>query len=133
MASWALLFTISCIGISETSYLIKKRFLSERPICPIGENCSLVLESKYSKFLNIHNDVLGLLFYITCSVISAFIVIGVSPINTWLFLFKILLFFGSVISIFLTYIQFKIIKAWCFWCLMSAATIWLMQFIIILD
>src|SRR3989344_5587083 len=87
MTSLALLFTLSALGISETVYLIKKRILLQKPVCPIGENCLAVLTSKYNKVL------------IVC---------------------------GTMLSVFFTYLQFRIIKAWCFWCLMSATTIWLM-------
>lgn len=77
MTSYALLFTLAAIGISETVYLIRKRIASEKPICPIGGGCFLVLTSKYNKIFFIHNDVLGLLFYAIASFISGFIVIGV--------------------------------------------------------
>lgn len=49
MTAFALLFTLSAIGISETVYLIRKRIASERPVCLIGEDCTLVLASKYNK------------------------------------------------------------------------------------
>ena len=133
MTSQALIFTLSALGISETVYLIKKRFLSQKPICPIGENCLLVLTSKYNKTFNIPNDVLGLLFYIVCSIITAFLVIGVAPLDLWSNIIKTLIFFGSLLSIYFTYLQFNVIKAWCFWCLMSACTIWLMGCIILLS
>lgn len=133
MTSEALIFTLSALGISETVYLIKKRLLSEKPVCVVGEDCLKVLESKYSKMFLIPNDVLGLLFYVVCSFITAFLVIGVEPL--WFFdvTIKILIAIGSLLSAFFTYLQFKVIKAWCFWCLMSACTIWLMGVIIVLS
>jgi uncharacterized membrane protein len=131
MTSFALLFTLSAIGISETVYLIRKRIASEKPICPIGENCVVVLTSKYSKLFIIPNDVLGLLAYIVIAFIAAFLVIGVQPIFVWNLLLKILVALASLISIFFTYLQWRVIRAWCFWCLMSAFTIWLMGIIII--
>ena len=126
MTSEALIFTLSALGISETVYLIKKRLLFQKPVCIVGEDCLKVLESKYNKIFIIPNDVLGLLFYIICSVITAFLVIGVAPLLFWNNMFKILIAFGSLISVYFVYLQFKVIKAWCFWCLMSACTIWLM-------
>lgn len=133
MTYQALIFTFSAIGISETVYLIKKRLLLQKPICPIGEDCSIVLESKYNKILGIPNDVLGLLFYITCSLISAFLVIEVEPLFLWVNIITILVAIGSLMSVYFTYLQFKIIQSWCFWCLMSACTIWLMGIILLLN
>lgn len=133
MTSEALIFTLSALGISETVYLIKKRLFLQKPVCIVGENCLKVLESKYSKIFIIPNDVLGLLFYIACSIITAFLVIGVAPLLFWNNMFKILIAFGSLVSVFFVYLQFKVIKAWCFWCLMSACTIWLMGIIILFN
>ncbi|KKU81141.1 MAG: hypothetical protein UY09_C0045G0001, partial [Parcubacteria group bacterium GW2011_GWA2_47_8] len=131
MTSFALLFTLSAIGVSETVYLIRKRIASEKPICPIGGGCVTVLTSKYSKVFLIPNDVLGLLSYIIISFIAAFLVIGVEPMFVWISALKILVAVASLMSIFLTYLQWRVIHAWCFWCLMSAFTIWLMGIIII--
>jgi uncharacterized membrane protein len=133
MTSFTLLFTLSAIGISETVYLIRKRIASEKPICPIGEGCTAVLTSKYSKLFIIPNDVLGLLAYIVIAFIAAFLVIGVQPLFVWDFSLKILVAVSSLISLFFTYLQWRVIRAWCFWCLMSAFTIWLMEIIIIVS
>lgn len=133
MTSFALLFTLSAIGISETVYLIRKRIASEKPICPIGEGCAAVLTSKYSKIFLIPNDVLGFFTYIIISFIAAFLVIGVQPIFLWDFVLKILVAVASLVSVFFTYLQWRVIHAWCFWCLMSAFTIWLMGIIILVS
>ena len=131
MTSYALLFTLAAIGISETVYLIRKRIAAEKPICPIGDSCTLVLTSKYNKIFIIQNDVWGLLFYIATSFIAAFLVIGVEPLSFWYFVLKFSVAFGALLSLFFTYLQWRVIRAWCFWCLMSAFTIWLMGIIII--
>jgi uncharacterized membrane protein len=131
MTSFALLFTLSAIGISETAYLIRKRIALEKPVCPIGENCTLVLESKYNKIFFVHNDVLGFLFYIAASFITAFLVIGIGPLALWKFILKLFIASGSLMSLVFTYLQWRVIRAWCFWCLMSALTIWLMGVIIL--
>lgn len=133
MTSLALLFTLSTIGISETVYLIRKRIRSEKPICPIGEGCATVLTSEYNTIFIIPNDVLGLLSYIIISFIAAFLVIGVQPIFLWNFFLRILIAVASLVSIFFTYLQWRVVRAWCFWCLMSASTIWLMGIIILVS
>ena len=133
MTAFALLFTLSAIGISETVYLIRKRIASERPVCPIGEDCTLVLTSRYNKLFIIPNDVLGLVFYISASFISSFLVIGIEPLAFWSFIFKLSVATGALLSLFFTYLQWRVIRAWCFWCLMSAFTIWLMGAIILIS
>jgi len=133
MTSYALLFALSAIGISETVYLVRKRIAAEKPVCPIGEDCTLVLTSKYNKLFIIPNDVLGLLFYIAASFIASFLVIGIEPLAFWNFVFRISVAAAALISLFFTYLQWRVIRAWCFWCLMSAFTIWLMEGIILIS
>lgn len=141
MTPHALLFTLAAIGISETAYLINKRRLGEKPVCPIAEsNCHIVLESKYNKLVFsfgnkifwIHNDILGILFYIAVTIISASLVIGQSGLDQYLaLLLKVLIITGVVMSAYFTFLQGWVIKAWCFWCLMSAATVFLMLLIVL--
>ena len=133
MTSFALLFTLAAIGISETVYLIRKRVASEKPVCPIGSGCEAVLTSKYNKIFLVPNDIMGLLAYIAISVIAAFLVIGVEPMSFWTLVIKILVGIASITSLIFTYLQWRVIRAWCFWCLMSAFTIWLMGIIIIVS
>ena len=133
MTSFALLFTLSSIGISEAIYLVRKRIASEKPICPIGEGCEKVLTSKYNKILLIPNDILGLLAYTVISIIAAFLVIGIAPMSFWDLLIKILIGVASLMSFMFTYLQWRVIRAWCFWCLMSAFTIWLMGIIMLVS
>lgn len=133
MTAISLLFTLSAIGISETIYLVRKRRAHEAPVCPIGEGCAVVLNSKYNKLFFISNDVLGFLAYILLCILSAFLVIEVEPLRFFNILFKIMVFSASLISVFFTYLQWKVLKTWCFWCLMSACTIWLMGIIILVS
>ena len=133
MTAFALLFTLSAIGISETVYLIRTRIAAQKPVCPIGEGCATVLTSKYSELFIVPNDILGLFVYIVISVIAAFLVIGVEPLVFWGITLKILVSIASLLSFFFTYLQWHTIRAWCFWCLMSACTIWLMGVIIIVS
>ncbi len=127
MTIHALLFTLSCIGISETVYLIQKRRGHEKPVCFLGGKCGVVLSSKWNKIFGIHNDILGLIFYITLSLLSTLLVLEVGPV---LILEKILYFAvgsGTLMSLYFIFLQWKVIKAWCVWCLISAGTTILMS------
>ena len=133
MTSLALLFTLASIGISETVYLVRKRITRDIPVCPIGDGCEVVLTSKYSKIFFIPNDILGLSSYVIISLIAVFLVIEVPPMSFWVIVIKILVGIASIVSLFFTYLQWRILRVWCFWCLMSAFTIWLMEIIILLS
>lgn len=133
MTTLALLFTLSAIGLSETAYLIRQRIYAEKVSCPINGDCEKVLNSKYNKLLIIPNDILGLLFYLAVAIMAAFLVIGIEPIFFWNQAIKILVALASLASLFFTYLQWRVIRSWCFWCLMSAFTVWLMAIIILIS
>lgn len=133
MTIFALLFTLAAIGMSETAYLVRKRITKEHPVCVSGESCLVVLHSKYGKMFGfIHNDLLGFFFYVVVTIVNGLLVIGVQPVDLWINALRVLMVLGSLMSIVLTFIQWKIIKAWCFWCLLSACTIWLMAVLLLL-
>lgn len=131
LTAHALLFTIAAIGIAEAAYLIRKRIAAERPVCPIGEDCVTVLSSKYNRLFGIHNDLLGFLFYIAFATLVALLVIGTGPKEELLQLAEIMLAGAAGMSLYLIYLQKYVIRAWCFWCLMSAGTIGLMGIIML--
>src|SRR3989344_3184059 len=118
MTTLALLFTLAAIGISETVYLIHQRVSAQKVSCPINGDCERVLNSKYNKIFIIPNDILGLLAYLVIAVMAAFLVIGIGPIAFWESALKLLVTAASLASIFFTYRQWRILKSWCFWCLM---------------
>lgn len=131
MSALALLFTMAALGISETAYLIRKRKAYELPVCPIGEDCHTVLTSKYNRLFLVHNDAAGFVFYIVISLITAFLVIGAGPLEVLAKILIVLVFSGFAVSIFFLYLQWQVIKAWCFWCVMSALTIFVMAIVIL--
>lgn len=132
---YALLFTIAAIGISEASYLVSKRKADEAPVCPIGEGCETVLKSQYNRVLGIHNDILGLAFYITAAILAGALVIYEPDYNLHSMLLGALslaLLGATIMSSIFFYLQWRVLRAWCFWCLMSALTIVIMDIIVIL-
>lgn len=131
MSAIAFLFTLAAFGISETAYLIRKRLAAQRPVCIIGGQCGVVLTSPYSRLFFIPNDVLGLLFYCAVAFISALLAIGIEP-TAWKLILATLLAGGSAMSVVLVFLQWRVIKAWCFWCVLSAITTWLMTTILFL-
>lgn len=132
MTLYAILFTLACIGIAETVYLIETRRKGEKPTCLIGHDCSKVLESKYSKIVLFHNDTWGLLFYIGVGLLTAFLVTGFEPLIWWDKLMKIFVGLGAVVSVVLIYLQWRVLRAWCFWCVLSTLTVFGMGIILLI-
>ncbi len=135
LTAYSLLFTVACIGISETAYLIRKRLALRVPICPIGGNCEKVLTSRYNKTFGIYNDVSGLVFYAFFAAMAAVLVIDGPTVDQYrpvvLLVAQLSLVVATLMSLRFIYLQWRVIKAWCFWCLMSAGTVFIMDLIML--
>lgn len=131
MNIFAILFTLDAIGISIATYLIRKRRASEQPVCIIGQDCSVVLKSKYNRVFGVHNDIAGWSFYLISGCITALLFLGVGNRELLVSSFALLLAVASLMSLIFTYLQWRVIKAWCFWCVTSACIVWLMTLILI--
>ena len=112
------LIVLSLLGFVDAVYLVWKSRIKKPLVCPIGQDCNKVLESKWGKVFFIKNDILGLLFYVGVIIGSVLLLSEFSE------KIKIVLILASGIavlfSIFLVFIQAKVIKNYCFYCLISA-------------
>jgi len=133
MNALSLFFTHAAIGIAITAYLIRKRKAEEKPVCPIGGNCQLVLSSKYNRIFGIYNDLLGLVFYLVVAILAGLLVVEVGPAKWWNTIIFAGVSVGVLMSIRFIYLQWRVIGAWCTWCLLSALTIFDMALIILLS
>lgn len=132
MKASLIIFILSLSGIIETAYLIRKRIAMERPFCPMGGDCDKVLTSKYNHLLGPHNDILGLLSYLAIASSSGSLYLGIFSALPLPMLLYVVAASSAVMSLVLIYLQWKVIKAWCFWCLISALTIFLIGAILLL-
>ena len=123
---------MAALGIAETSYLIRTRKAQKHAVCPIGGGCTMVLESKYNSLFGVHNDLLGLGFYLAMGVVTALTVIGVEPLAWWKLAAQAMVAGAFLMSAVFVFLQWRVIKAWCFWCLMSAGTVLVMAITIVL-
>jgi uncharacterized membrane protein len=120
-----IIFILSLVGIAESLYLNYECGRHRAPVCLIGDGCSAVWESSYSKTCGVSNEVLGIIFYATLAVVEWMIfsgdTSGAATIGEYLILFS-----GAIMSCYFLYVQWRIIRAWCFWCTFSAVIVWAM-------
>ena len=115
---------LSCIGIfgfTLCAYLYKCKHQKQPLICPLRGSCDFVTTSKYSKFLGIHLETLGMIYYgiITLAHLTMLLYPALSsPWERMLGLVASTCAF--VFSLYLTGIQAFVLKKWCTWCLCSA-------------
>lgn len=108
---------LAILGIINSGHLILERIKRKPLVCPIGGDCNDVLTSKYSKIFFVKNDVLGFLYYVFILVL-AFII---SSLSTNLIKYELIISgIALLFSAYLVFVQAKVLRKYCFYCLISA-------------
>lgn len=90
-------------------------------VCPIGGTCDAVVNSRYSKFLGLPVELMGILYY-TLVVVFYSLLLLIPELFSEEILFFATAFsvVAFLFSVYLVFIQAFAIKHWCTWCLFSA-------------
>ncbi len=109
---------LSLIGFLDATYLTAKHYVGGPIICPIFGGCEKVLNSPYSMIGFVPVALLGVFYY------SLMLVLIVAYFNSEEFRFLKIAsastFLGLLASIWFMFVQFFIIQALCFYCVVSA-------------
>ncbi len=114
---------IAIFGILDAIYLTIIKYTDNKALCIEGiGDCWTVNNSSYSEWNGIPISLFGILAYLSIILILTF-KNSVKFLGDFgsIFVFGIALM-GFIISIYLTYLQFAVIKAVCPFCLISATT-----------
>ena len=117
---YLIIILLSLLELANAGYLEYSHRKDKRLMCPLGEDCNTVANSKWSELFGIRNSTLGILYY--AALIIAMLVALAAPAFSAQILFfsKIAAAVALLISIFLTFIQIFVIKNYCSYCIMSA-------------
>lgn len=119
------LVALSLIGIADAGYLTYEKYAGIIPPCTPGFQCEAVLSSPYASLLGIPLSVFGLVYYlVVCSLaIWHFLQLEEKPPQrTALDILTVVSIAGFGFSLYLVFVMGIILKAWCLYCLVSAAT-----------
>src|SRR3989344_2799753 len=120
------LIVLALLGVIDAVYLCWKYVKKEELICPLDGECNKVVNSKWSKFLGIRNELWGVVYYVFVLIFGILLALG--RVESFVVYLAVLSGIGLAFSVFLVYVQAKIIKTYCFYCLISA----LLSFLIFL-
>ena len=113
----------SLLGLTDATYLLIIKFTEIKSLCiPSIGDCWTVNNSVYSEWNGIPISAFGMLAYLSILFILIFGTrLPFLKSNGHIFIFAISLA-GFLFSIYLTYLQFVVIKAICPFCILSAIT-----------
>lgn len=100
---------------------------SGKPIACWTRDCDRIIRSPYSRLLGIHNSAIGFWVFLFIFFMTLLPHEGINSrpyLASFLFVALILLsFIGTLVSLYLTYIQLFVLKGICNWCITSAVLI----------
>lgn len=114
---------LALIGLADTAYLTAKHYLGGSVPCSITEGCDTVLNSAFSVYLGVPTALWGGLYYAALVLLAALFL--QTKASHLLGLAFGLAAGGLLVSAALIYVQGFILSAWCFYCLISAFTTFL--------
>ena len=117
------LLILAAIGFSISGYIWYTKSRKLKMVCLRGEDCDRVVSSEYGKLLGIDITIPGMLYYglvFTASLLEVFIP-GFFALTLVVWGKLIISGGAALFSVYLTFVQFAILKEWCEYCLTSAA------------
>lgn len=112
--------TVSFIGFLDATYLTALHYLNVIPPCIVTSGCETVLTSEYNTLFGIiPNALLGSLYYLTLFILA--IISLEFAQRRALALTALLTPIGFLMSAYFVYLQLFVLKAICFYCMVSAA------------
>ncbi len=90
-------------------------------VCPMGSDCNAVITSRYSKFLGIPIEYLGMAYYFIVVGVYTVLIFAPRLISGTIFSALITLTAAAFLfSLYLLFAQAFLLRQWCIWCLLSA-------------
>lgn len=106
---------LAAAGFAISAYLLYTQKAHLKPVCLIGRNCDIVVNSRYSRTFGVENTIFGLLYYGSVFAITFF---GVA-LPPWVLLIAASL--AALFSVYLTALQLFVIKGLCDYCMVVNA------------
>lgn len=114
----AILYVFGAIGVADTLYLVYHKILGTDVACPFfpQEWCRMVQHSPWSKTFGVPNSFAGLGMY--AAILAMTWLYAGGSIAFWPI--QVIVTFGFLFSLYFTYVQAFVLRAFCTWCVLSA-------------
>ena len=119
-----LLASLAFIGLVISIYLLYAQKTNKKTACIIGK-CDIVIGSKYAKTFGMENTIFGVIYYAVL-LVTAFFGIPVPYELMLLATASVALY-----SVYLSYLQFFVIKEFCDYCMVVNLSNWIILAIVL--
>lgn len=87
--------------------------------CLIGGDCAAVIDSPYGASFGIKNEIIGIVYYVMIALFSVLALISIPILSFVSILIFILALAAAIFSVYLFYVQTKVLRKICSWCLIA--------------
>lgn len=116
-----ILMLIGCAGFSLAAYIYHCKHQKKPLVCPLRTECDFVTTSRYSKFLGMPVELLGMCYYGAIVVLHGIVVFYPAIFNIVIARTSLVVSTAAFIfSLYLISIQAFVLRKWCTWCICSA-------------
>lgn len=128
MTALNILYICGVIGVLDTLYLIYHKVRGTEVACIFfpKEWCYKVQHSPQSKTFGIPNSMAGFVMYVLILVFTYYFSVGATSF-LWV---KYIVTFGFLFSMYFTYVQAFVLRAFCTWCVVSALNFTVMAYVV---
>jgi uncharacterized membrane protein len=118
---------LTIIGIADAAYVAHGNYAGAQLWCPIFDGCNTVINSPYSRVFGTPMSYFGFIYYLFMFGLAARL--AYEPFSSSL-RFRAILYaaLGAISSVYFLYLQLGYIREVCSYCLISAATSFLLLF-----
>lgn len=119
MGLYVLVIFLAFGGFAISAYIRNKKKKAKPMICPMKGNCHAVTSSKFSRFLGMPVELLGMLYYGLLA-IGYGLIVSLPVAAPLAYILLAITTGGFLFSLYLTFIQLFTIRQICTWCFASA-------------
>ena len=111
------ILVLGLLGLVDATYLTYSNLSGGGLTCPLTGGCDIVTTSSYSHIAGVPIALLGMLYYLSVSVL-ALLIVRTKDTKSFRFIFY-LSSLAFLFSLYLTYVQFFVLRTLCQYCLTS--------------
>jgi uncharacterized membrane protein len=121
------MLVLTLIGIADAAYVAHGNYTGAQLWCPILDGCNTVINSPYSRVFGTPMSYFGFIYYLFMFGLAARLAYEPSS-NSLRFRAILYAALGAVSSVYFMYLQLGYIREVCSYCIISAATSFLLLF-----
>ncbi|MEX2145372.1 MAG: vitamin K epoxide reductase family protein [Candidatus Spechtbacterales bacterium] len=118
---YAFIAAAALAGFGVSYYIYRTKKGGGMLVCPSGSDCNAVVSSKYSKFMSIKLEYLGMFYFATIFFSYILLIFAYELLPWWAVALIVLLTMAAAgMSSYLLFVQAVLLRKFCIWCLLVA-------------